>query len=379
MTLPLLIWCASSLATPILRATISDAMPPARTGSSGALIRQWTFCPTDRIPCDASGNPPVWVDLEVDADSFTARAKDSHDSARRILDTSAEDVKPIAEAIQRYLVGKGRSDELSQAAMVQGLVQGPLYAFDDTTGWQEYPKYTLEFIVDEQGDCDDAAIATSALLHDLNLDAWLVLWDAADDSAGGHLSSAVTPVGTLLSWRLPPGSEWISVPAAPRLLHVDGVGNTTGCSSGCAPLGWNEWKTQPKPMKVTAVVPFDSPNIDETVPIAAWADFGRRRPKQQIADRRKERPEAVLAAARSYDTTEETEEKVRAQLAGAGLTKAEASVYLDAQTVQEAGYYGISALVVAGLIAAGLGIWAEQKRRHRALARERLRRESVRF
>lgn len=376
MTVPLLIWCLSSFATPILRATISDTMPQARQGTSGGLIRQWTFCPTDRIPCDASSNPPVWVDVEVDGDSFTARAKDTHDSARRILDTSAEDLRPLAEAIQRYLQANGRADEVSRAAMVQGLVQGPLYAFDDTTGWQEYPKYALEFIVDEQGDCDDAAIATSALLHDLNLDAWLVLWDAADGSDGGHLSSAVTPVGTLLSWPLPPGSDWISQPAIPRLLHVDGVGNTKGCRSGCAPLGWNGWKTQPKPMKVTGVVPFGSPTIDETVPIAAWADFGRRRPKEQIVDRRKERPEEVLAAARSKAPTEE---KVRAQLTGAGLSNEEASVYLDAQAVEDVGYYGISALVMAGMGAAGVGLWTERNRRRRALVRERARRESASF
>lgn len=373
-----LLLCGISLAAPIERAEISESRPSSTAASSGGLVYQWVFCPSNRWPCDGTTRLPLWLDVEVNPDAFTARASASHESARLILDQSASDLKPIATAITRFLAKHGGADEVSTAGMAHGLVQGLQYAYDESTGWTEYPKYSLEFIVDQQGDCDDAAITTAALLNDLGLEAWVVSWRAAPPSRDGHLSTAVTPMGALTKWPLPAGSRFIPGPSGVNLLHVDGVGDVDRCENdqGCRSLGWNEWFKYQPPLDIEALARFSDADLDTSIPIAAWADNGQRRPNNQIVDRRKARPQDVLDHAR-----EEREDpaRVRAQLAGAGLSDADASAYLDAQTVDNLGYYGMSAMVVGAVLLVGAGVQADRRRRHRALALARARREQARF
>lgn len=55
-------------------------------------------------------------------------------------------------------------DVLSVVSFVQAL---PYTSDEVTTGYDEYPRYPIETLVDDGGDCEDTAILTAALLHEM--------------------------------------------------------------------------------------------------------------------------------------------------------------------------------------------------------------------
>src|SRR5262249_20319734 len=148
----------------------------------------------------------------------------AHDSIVRIVQTTVADLAPLTAALSQHFARQGVRSDRQRIAFVQGLVEGVHYGDDADTGWTDYPKFGVEFLADQLGDCDDAAIAAGVLLDGLGYDGWFVLWRARDPGQPGHLSTAVTPDrGDLAALQLPPES-WIAGPAG-RLLHVDATGS----------------------------------------------------------------------------------------------------------------------------------------------------------
>lgn len=65
--------------------------------------------------------------------------------------------------------------ESEKINLVIAFVQSLPYTSDNvTTSYDEYPRYPLETLVDNGGDCEDAAILTAALLESLNYDSVLL-------------------------------------------------------------------------------------------------------------------------------------------------------------------------------------------------------------
>ncbi len=61
--------------------------------------------------------------------------------------------------------------------LVISFVQGLSYTSDNvTTGFDDYPRYPLETLVDNGGDCEDTAILATALLYDMGYDAVLLVF-----------------------------------------------------------------------------------------------------------------------------------------------------------------------------------------------------------
>ncbi len=59
--------------------------------------------------------------------------------------------------------------EIQKVNLVISFVQSLPYTSDDvTTGFDEYPRFPLETLVDDGGDCEDSAILTAALIDALN-------------------------------------------------------------------------------------------------------------------------------------------------------------------------------------------------------------------
>jgi|WetSurMetagenome_2_1015567.scaffolds.fasta_scaffold39233_3 hypothetical protein len=67
-------------------------------------------------------------------------------------------------------------------AFVQSL---PYFKDNVSTGYDEYPRYPIETLVDNGGDCEDTAILTAALLKEMNYDVVLI-------SPPGHMAVGIT-------------------------------------------------------------------------------------------------------------------------------------------------------------------------------------------
>jgi hypothetical protein len=290
--------------------------------AAGFIKRAWAFCPTTHGGCV----DPLWVELELSVDVYSERLNDAHQSGRKIIDTSAADAAPLVEALKHYFVDAKIVSDAEKVGTVQGLVQAIGYAFDTDTGWVEYPKFIVELIGDEQGDCDDAAIATAVLLEGLGYPASFVQWRPIDPRVpSGHISTAIAKDrGDLKTVPLPPGSRWIEVGGA-QLLHVDGTGTIGGCPHGCTSLGWNEWYKGTPPLKPEKLVRAADPALDDKLGIAAWSNGGLERPDRKIADRRGASRAAIELKLQEHDDHEETNKR---RLVRLGRTEDEAEKLL---------------------------------------------------
>ncbi len=81
-------------------------------------------------------------------------------------------------------------DELN---MVISFVQSLHYLTDDTTGFDEYPKFPVETLVDTGGDCEDTSILLAHLLEAMDIDVALL-------SLPGHMAVGVDVNATGVHW-----------------------------------------------------------------------------------------------------------------------------------------------------------------------------------
>ena len=81
--------------------------------------------------------------------------------------------RKILNAIIAKLEGNGTKTEAAYdvIAFVQSL---PYFRDDISTGYDEYPRYPIETLVDGGGDCEDTAILTAALLKEMHYDVVLL-------------------------------------------------------------------------------------------------------------------------------------------------------------------------------------------------------------
>ena len=85
-------------------------------------------------------------------------------------------IKNIAHQIEQL----NKSQNFNPIAVAYQLVSQIVYTSDKFSikGWDEYPKYPIETIIERSGDCEDTTFLMAALLKALNLgDPWLVRFD----------------------------------------------------------------------------------------------------------------------------------------------------------------------------------------------------------
>ena len=81
----------------------------------------------------------------------------------------------VAE-LKRTASGKG-FDDLETVGFVTAFVQSLPYSTDSvSTAYDEYPRYPIETLVDNGGDCEDTSILTASLLHNLGYEVSLILF-----------------------------------------------------------------------------------------------------------------------------------------------------------------------------------------------------------
>ncbi len=80
----------------------------------------------------------------------------------------------LARRLQEEAQQRG-FDENDTIHFAASFVQKLPYALDvETTGYDEYPRYPIETLVDEGGDCEDTSILLAKLLHTMGYDVVLV-------------------------------------------------------------------------------------------------------------------------------------------------------------------------------------------------------------
>ncbi len=353
-----------------------DAHPPPAADAAGdRLVRAWPFCPTTRR-CVREGDL-LWVTMSVAVDTYSARVLDTHQSVRAIVDQAGADLDPLATALRDWFARGGVVSDAERVATVQGLVQAVQYRTDDGTGWTEYPRHPLEMIVDQQGDCDDAALFAGALLRLLGYEPWFVLWrSTSPGGAAGHISTAVGRRGGLAGVHPPAGSSLIERAGADPLLHVEAVGARDGCRHACAPLGWNEWPSSG--LTLRHVVRVDAADLDAQLPLEMWRQGESRHPERRLADRRRRSPAEVRPAPVPVADVRDRE-SVRLRLLGLPEAEVERVLVRRTPPATDASWWLLTSLVGAGLAVVAAGGWARRQRRLKQAARLREERSRQRF
>ena len=97
--------------------------------------------------------------------------------------------RPYIQSITDTLEDYGERNDLSPRQIVDhavAIVQGMEYTSDKAgTGYNEYPKYPVETLIDRGGDCEDTCILLSAMLKELGYGVVLLLMPDANHMAVG--------------------------------------------------------------------------------------------------------------------------------------------------------------------------------------------------
>jgi len=83
---------------------------------------------------------------------------------------------------------------------MMSFVQNLEYTTDEAgTGWNDYPKYPLETLVQQEGDCEDTAILMANLLRNYGYGVKLIYatGDMTDEGVGGHMAVGIKGEDTL--------------------------------------------------------------------------------------------------------------------------------------------------------------------------------------
>jgi len=96
------------------------------------------------------------------------------------------------------LTNEKNLSQLEEAQFLLDFVQSLKYTQDNvTTGIGEYPRYPLETLVDQSGDCEDTAILVASMAEILGIESILILIpDATDDSGHAAAGFAVNATGS---------------------------------------------------------------------------------------------------------------------------------------------------------------------------------------
>jgi hypothetical protein len=107
-------------------------------------------------------------------DYFRKQPHDRNYAKYAISDKDRKVLGQIASTFEKKTSGDSPHESAYNViAFVQSL---PYFKDRASTGYDEYPRYPIETLVDKGGDCEDTAILTAALLKEMNYDVVLLLY-----------------------------------------------------------------------------------------------------------------------------------------------------------------------------------------------------------
>lgn len=129
------------------------------------------------------GHSPTYT-IKIPKPLYEYYQQQPHDRNIAKYALSSTDRKVLEAVISDF---KENTDSKTEAAhQVVAFVQSlPYFKDKASTGYDEYPRYPIETLVDNGGDCEDTAILTAALLKEMNYDVVLI-------SPPGHMAVGIT-------------------------------------------------------------------------------------------------------------------------------------------------------------------------------------------
>jgi len=104
---------------------------------------------------------------------YSEYVKDSHDD------------QYLALLCDKLSQAEVESDWSGKIDFVLAFVQSLKYAPDETTGFDEYPRYPIETLVEEGGDCEDTSILFASIVGELGYGTVLLRFDDSRHMAAG--------------------------------------------------------------------------------------------------------------------------------------------------------------------------------------------------
>lgn len=113
----------------------------------------------------------------------------------------------------REAAGRFGLTEIEQVELAASFVQSLPYTEDTvTTAWDEYPRYPVETLVDNGGDCEDTSILLASILHSLGYQVVLIIFPdehaAVGVAAAGAHGASYSYDGTDYFYLETTGSGW---------------------------------------------------------------------------------------------------------------------------------------------------------------------------
>lgn len=104
-------------------------------------------------------------------------------------------INELVDAFETTASNKGYSKYETVEYVITFIQSLPYTVDDETTPWNEYPRYPIETLFDRGGDCEDTSILTAAILNEMGYDVALLILDNNNHCAVG-IAGGVGVYGT---------------------------------------------------------------------------------------------------------------------------------------------------------------------------------------
>jgi len=108
--------------------------------------------------------------------------------------TDPRDDEYLGSLCEKLGHAEAKCDWSGKIDFVLSFVQSLKYTEDETTGFDEYPRFPVETLVDEGGDCEDTSILFVSIVRELGFGAVLLRLDEAQ-----HMSAGIRISGDVIS------------------------------------------------------------------------------------------------------------------------------------------------------------------------------------
>jgi len=94
-------------------------------------------------------------------------------------------INELVDAFETAASNKGYSKYETVEYVITFIQSLPYTVDDETTPWNEYPRYPIETLFDRGGDCEDTSILTATILNEMGYDVALLILDDDNHCAVG--------------------------------------------------------------------------------------------------------------------------------------------------------------------------------------------------
>jgi hypothetical protein len=129
----------------------------------------------------------ITIPLELYWDFYDENRPEEWDNWVDMCKDSRDDyyINELVDAFETAASKQGYSKYETVEYVIAFIQSLPYTVDDETTPWNEYPRYPIETLFDRGGDCEDTSILTAAILHAMGYDVALLILDNDNHCAVG--------------------------------------------------------------------------------------------------------------------------------------------------------------------------------------------------